>query len=161
MKTGQLENGIGFYVNGKIAKDGIISVKKWTVLGISFSSYIDVGIYGGAFRLTGPVMINNFSYYNSTKLQQVQAISARPWFKVKESGRLRYDWRYWNGLFKWFEVLVFAATSFYGVNPSDIYNAYVGTSKLSVSDGTILRFARYKFRAVSNSISRLLNATSV
>lgn len=152
-KTGQLENGIGFYVDGNLAKDGVLTIKQWASIGMGFSNFVDFSITGGSISITGPLMINNLSHYNSVHLQQLQTTSARPWLKVKEDGLLNFDWDYWQGSFRWFEVLVLASTNFYGINPADIYRTYVGTSRVTVDDKSILRTNRYRYRMFSNAIS--------
>jgi hypothetical protein len=150
-KTGQLENGVGYYINGKVVKDPVLTIKQWASLGIGFSNYLDFSNNGGSIRITGPMLINNISHYNSVRLQQVQNISVRPWFLVKESGRVKFDWRYWDGIFKWFEVLVLSSRNFYGIDPSDIYKSYVGTTRIIIDDKSILRLLRSKYRAITNS----------
>lgn len=160
-KTGQVENGIGFYVNGKVVRDGIITIRQWTSIGIGLSNFIDFSTSGGAIRITGPLTINNLSYYNSVNLQQVQTTSARQWLKVKEDGLLQFDWGYWEGQFKWFEVLVLSSTSFYGVDPSGIYKTYVGTARVVLDDKTVLRTGRYKYRMFSDTITNLFTINSV
>lgn len=160
-KTGQVENGIGYYINGNIVKDPVLTIKQWAAIGIGFANYLDCSLIGGALRITGPLMINNISYYNSSRLQQVQRISARPWFSVRESGRIKFDWVDWKGIFRWFEVLVLSSKNFYGVDPSDIYAAYVGSSKITVDDKSILRLFRSKYRVISNSVAQLFTINSV
>lgn len=161
VKTGQIENGIGYYINGRIVKDPVLTIKQWAAIGIGFSNYLDCSLTGGSIRITGPLMINNISYYNSSRLQQVQTVAVRPWFSVKESGRIKFDWKDWKGIFRWFEVLVLSSKNFYGVDPSDIYAAYVGASKITVDDKSILRIFRSKYRVISNSVTRLFTINSV
>lgn len=160
-KTGQIENGIGFYVNGRVVKDAILTVKQWISIGVGLANFIDFSVVGGAVRITGPLTINNISHYNSVNLQQVQITSARQWSKVKQDGMLTLDWEYWEGQFKWFEVLVLASSSFYGVDPSEIYKTYTGTSRVLVDDKTILRTSRYRYRMLSNAITNLFTINSV
>lgn len=161
VKTGQVENGIGYYINGNIVKDPVLTIKQWAAIGIGFSNYLDFSLNGGSIRITGPLTINNLSHYNSSRIQQVQSISVRPWFGVRESGRVKYDWEYWDGIFKWYEVLVLSTRNFYGVDPSDIYKAYVGTTRLVVDDKSILRLFRTKYRVISNSSTNLFTINSV
>ncbi len=160
-KTGQLENGIGYYVNGKIVKEPILTIKQWASIGIGLSNYLDFAINGGSIRITGPLLVNNISHYNSVRLQQVQSVSVRPWFLVRESGRIKFDWRAWEGVFKWFEVLVLSSRNFYGVDPADIYNAYVGTTRLIVDDKSILRLLRTRYRTISDSSSQVFTVNAV
>jgi hypothetical protein len=144
---GQLENGIAFFLNGKLVKEPTITVKEWAMLGVRFANTLDFGSYIGAFRLTAPFTINNFSHYKSTNLQEVQTVLERSWFKVFSSGSLTLDWEYWNTIpYLWQEVLVISNTSYYGVDPSDIYKIYTGTNKIIVDDGVETNFGDYGYK---------------
>lgn len=154
-KTGQVENGIGFYVNGKIVKDAILTIKQWASIGIGLASFIDFSVLGGAVRITGPLTMTNISYYNAVNLQQIQNTSARPWLKVKQDGLVEIDWQYWEGQFKWFEVLVLSSSDFYGVDPSGIYKTYAGTYRVGIDDKTVLRAGRYKYRMLTGVVTDL------
>jgi hypothetical protein len=147
-KTGLVQNGIGFYWNGKIVKEPVITLQDWGFLGINFSDSLDFSYFEGAIRLTGPLLYNNISFYQSTNLQEVQNVSERPWFRVKVLNSSELDWKFWNvGSFNWNKVLVLSETSYYGVNPSEVYKSYTGTNKIIVDDNHILRFGNYKYTA--------------
>lgn len=149
-KTGAIENGIGFYWNGKITKEPNITIKEWGMLGIRFASSLNFNNYSGAIRITGPLLTNNVSFYQSTNLQEVQQVANRPWFRVKTSGLVDYDWEYWDTSFNWNGVLVISATSYYGVDPSDIYKAYTGTNKIIVDDTREFTFRSYEYNVIKD-----------
>ncbi len=132
--TGQLENGIGFYLNGRLVKEPVITVKEWNVIGISFASTLDFGNYLGGIRINGPLLINNVSHYQSTNLQEVQQVSIRPWFAVKRVGPITLDWEFWDTSYNWNGVLILSSTSYYGVSPENIYQIYTGTNKIIIDD---------------------------
>jgi hypothetical protein len=134
LNTGTLETNIAFYLNGKIVKDPVITIKEWSMLGISFPIVLDFGLKTGALRITGPLVVNTISHYKSTNLQEVQQTATRPWYKVASADTIDLDWIYWDTSFKWQEVLILSRTSYYGVNPSDIYRAYTGTNKVVVDN---------------------------
>ena len=147
-KTGLVQNGLGFYWNGKIVKEPVITLQDWGFLGINFSDSLDFSYFEGAIRLTGPLLYNNISFYQSTNLQEVQNVSERPWFRVKVLNSSELDWKFWNvGSFNWNKVLVLSETSYYGVNPSEVYKSYTGTNKIIVEDNSLLRFGNYKYTA--------------
>jgi hypothetical protein len=149
--NGELENGLAFYLNGKIVKDPTITIKEWAMLGIRFANTQDFTNYTGAFRITGPLTVNNLSYYKSTNLQEVQNKIERIWFKVKKTGALTLDWNYWNAVpYLWNNVLVISETSYYGVDPSDIYKIYTGTNKIIVDDGIGTDFGDYAYTFYNN-----------
>lgn len=159
--TGMAENGIVFYVNGNAAKNPMLSVNEWMILGISFSQTIDFRNYQGAFRITGPLLVNNVSYYQSTSLQEVQVTVSRPWLRVKSADAELLDrpWDFWLSSFTWNEVLVISSASFLGLNASNIYKAYTGTNKIIIDDvkaglntANTFRLKNYEYNVLKNVI---------
>jgi hypothetical protein len=142
---GELENGLAFFLNGKVVKDPVITVKEWAMLGIRFANTQEFSNYAGALRLTAPLTFNNISYYKSTNLQEVQTVVTRPWFKVQNLGTLTLDWGFWNPVYLWQGVLVISTTSYYGVDPSDIYKIYTGTNKIIIDDEVETVFGDYVY----------------
>lgn len=150
-QLGKLQNGIAFYVNGAIVREPYITAKEWSMLGIRFSKPLNFNNFSGAFRITGPLTVNNLSHYKSTSLQRVQQVVERPWYKVKISGPLTLDWNYWNSVpFLWGNgensVLVISTESYYGVDPSDIYKVYTGTNKIIVDNEVPLLVGDYAYK---------------
>jgi hypothetical protein len=161
--TGVSEDGLVFYVNGNAAKNPMLSVNEWMILGISFSQTIDFRNYQGAFRITGPLLVNNLSYYQSTSLQEVQVTVSRPWLRVKSANDDPLDrpWDYWLSSFTWNEVLVISSASFLGLNASNIYKAYTGTNKIIIDDVMVglntantFRLKNYEYNVLKNVISQ-------
>ncbi|NDB59889.1 hypothetical protein EB001_15795 [bacterium] len=149
--TGKIENGIAFYLNGKIVKDPTLTIKQWAFLGISFSNLLDISGIMGSIKLNGPMLFNNISYYQSTNLQEVQKVSTRPWFQVKRSGPLTLDWDYWlPEFFLWNGVLVQSSISYYGVDPEDIYKSYVGTNKIVVESDKVFSIGDCEYNTYQN-----------
>lgn len=150
-KTGIVQNGIGFYWNGKIVKEPVLTLQEWGFLGISFANSLNFSSFEGAIRMTGPLLFNSISYYQSTNLQEVQNISERPWFRVKVLDNKGLDWEFWDlPSFNWNNVLVLAETSYYGVNPSEVYKSYTGTNKIVVSDDTPITLKDYAYSVYTN-----------
>jgi hypothetical protein len=145
-KTGLVQNGIGFYWNGKVVKEPVLTLQEWGFLGISFADSLIFSSFEGAIRLTGPLLFNSISYYQSTNLQEVQNVSDRPWFRVKVLSGSVLDWEFWDSpSFNWQNVLVLAEKSFYGVNPAEVYKSYTGTNKLIVGDDTPVTLKDYGY----------------
>jgi hypothetical protein len=142
---GRLENGLSFFLNGKLVKNPILTTKEWAMIGIRFANTQEFGNYAGAIRLTAPLTYNNISYYKSTNLQEVQTVIERPWFKVKLAETTELEWDYWKFPFLWENVLVIATTSYYGVDPSDIYKIYTGTNKIVIDDEIEIQFGDYSY----------------
>jgi hypothetical protein len=149
-KTGRLENGIAFYWNGKIVKEPNITIKQWGMLGISFSNTLNLNNYLGSIRITGPILVNMLSHYQSTNLQEVQQVTTRPWLRVKSSGSLDFDWEFWDMSYIWNGVLILASRSYYGVDPSDVYKTYTGTNKIIVDDTRALTLKSYEYNVLKD-----------
>jgi hypothetical protein len=149
-KTGNFENGIAFYWNGKVVREPVITLSDWGVLGISFPNTLNFDSYAGGFRVTGSVLVNSISQYQSTSLQEIQRQTLRSWFLtdfISVTSEDRYDWDFWNQEYNWNGVLVISTSTVTGVNPSDIYKVYTGTNKLIVDDEIPLRFNGYEYNA--------------
>jgi hypothetical protein len=145
-KTGLVQNGIGFYWNGKVVKEPVITLQEWGFLGINLEDSLIFSSFEGAIRLTGPLLFNSISYYQSTNLQEVQNVSERPWFRVKVLSGSGLDWEFWNAdSFNWNKVLVLAEKSYYGVNPEEIYKSYTGTNKIVVGDDAPISLKEYAY----------------
>jgi len=134
LSTGKEISGITYYWNGVIVREPVMTIKEWGVLGIRFSQSLSFDSYLGGINLNGPVLFNNISYYQANNLQQVQTNTTRPWLKVKTDGVLNFDWAYWNNNFIWDGVLVISASDLYGVDPSVVYETYIGTNKIIIDD---------------------------
>lgn len=160
--TGRIENGIAFYLNGKIVREPVLTIKQWAFLGISFSNLLDVSGTYGSIKLNGPMLFNNISYYQSTNLQEVQKVSTRPWFRVKRSGPLTLDWEYWvPEFFLWEGVLVQSSTSYYGVDPEDVYKSYVGTNKITTGTDKILGIGQCEYNIYQNVLWQQTTSSAV
>lgn len=145
-KTGQLENGIAFYWNGKLVREPILTTKEWGFIGVSFSNILDFRNTQGLIKITGPVTVNTVSHYQITTLQEVQQVTTRPWFKVMYAGTEELDWQFWNvPAYKWANVMVISTKSYYGVDPEAIYKSYTGTNKIIIEDDDVFSIGNYEY----------------
>lgn len=149
-RTNSVENGIGFYLNGKIVSNPVLIPKQWGLVGISFANILNLDSFAGAIRLTGPMLFNTISHYQSTNLQEVQNTSFRNWLRVKYLGTSLLEWNFWSSGFTWEGVLVLSATSYYGVDPKNIYRTYTGTNRIIVDDDRQFRLSNYEYVAQNN-----------
>jgi hypothetical protein len=137
-KTGQEVKDVVYYINGSVSLLPTISINEWLMLGISFPTPLSFRSYLGAVRLTGPALINNISYYESTNLQEIQSSVNRPWSQVlAQNESTNYIWNFWNENFIWGDVLVLSTSSEFGVDASNIYQTYTGTNKIIIDDTRI------------------------
>lgn len=136
--TGVEASALAFYVNGKLTNNPVLNINEWTAFGIRFAQPIVFDNAAGAIRFTGPILVNNISYYESSSLQEVERQSLRLWDALEFGG---LDWQDWLDLinqygetYKWNDVLVISSTQYAGIDPSDIYRAYTGTNKIIGDD---------------------------
>jgi hypothetical protein len=162
VKTGKLEDGIGFYWNGKVVKEPVITIKEWGFLGISFPNLLDFSSRVGSINLNGPITFNAISYYQSTNLQEVQKVDFRPWFGVKYSLPVTLEWDYWKtSPFVWDGVLILSSTSYYGVDPSTIYKSYTGTNKIIIDTDKVFTVNGYEYTVYKGITSKQITANAV
>ena len=162
VKTGKLEDGIGFYWNGKLVKEPVVTIKEWGFLGISFPNLLDFSSRVGSINLNGPITFNAISYYQSTNLQEVQKVDFRPWFGVKYSLPVTLEWDYWRtSSFVWDGVLILSSTSYYGVDPSTIYKSYTGTNKIIVDTDKVFTVNGYEYTVYKGITSKQITANAV
>jgi len=131
---GSVFNGLKYYINGKIVREPVISLREWNSLGIGFLNSLNLSNNLGGINMNGPFVFNNISYYQANDLQQLQSIITRPWQRVLVEGETTYDWQYWDDSFIWEDVLIIGESEIYGVNPSDVYQTYLGTNKIIFDD---------------------------
>ena len=150
-RTGEIENNIVFYWNGRIVKEPALEPKEWGMLGIGLSQAMNLGGQTGFIRVTGPIIANSISHYQSTNLQEVQQVSSRPWFRVKQIDSTEIEWDFWRQSYIWNGVLVISTKSFYGVSPEDIYKTYTGNNKIIVDDSQALQLNSYEYVVIKDA----------
>ena len=158
--TGLEENGIAFYINGKLVKNPTLSLKEWAMIGISFAEKLNLAGYAGAFRINGPVMVNHLSYYQSNGLQEKIFTRFRIWDRVKETlTNQNLAWNTWKGNqnlfgnYTWNNVLVIGKSSSLGISLPELFKAYVGTNKIIFDDNYGVRVSGYRFRTYRKTSS--------
>lgn len=166
--TGRLENGIKFYLNGKIVREPSITVKEWAFLGIYFPKVLDFGNRAGVINLNGPLLFNTISYYEASNLQDIKIDEYRRWFGVKYILPENIEWDYWlTGDFLWEGTLILASTNYYGIDPSTIYKSYTGTNKIIIDTSAklVIDNARsdteYEYRIYSGINSKLITTSAI
>jgi hypothetical protein len=152
--TGKIEEGLAYFVNGILAKEPIIDLNEWFVLGVQFSNKLDFGGVEGAIRITGPLLINNLSHYQFTAFQEQENVRTRPWLNVLNLEEGTAEWSYWASLdefdnpeFLWRDVLFVLTAARSNINPADVYKIYTGTNKSITGTDKVLKLNRYQYKA--------------
>jgi hypothetical protein len=128
-QTSAILNNIQYHLNGRFVDTAYLVNEEWMVLGIAFTELLDYDQYFGNISINGPATYNNISYYLATNLQQIQQVQVRTWDDVDSQ-----IWDYWENAFTWSQVRVISTTDIYDINPSDIYETYVGTDRTIFDD---------------------------
>lgn len=128
------QNGVSvtdleFYISGIKVDVPYLNNEEWEALGIAFPSLVDFSGQEGSISLNGPLTYNNIAYYLATNLQQTQSTLTRTWGATSAQ-----IWDYWENDFTWQTVLALDVDTEYFVNPSEIYDKYVGTNRIIVDD---------------------------
>lgn len=162
-KTGASFNGLSFYINGNLTREPVVSLNEWFALGISFSKQLVFDDFVGAIRFTGPMLINNISYYEASGLQKVERETKRSWFGVLSSfGQWLDVLRKTNsGNYVWNDILVISSTDYYGISPQTIYQSYVGTRKTIVDDYKTFSIGKCSYSIISDINWRAKSYTAV
>jgi hypothetical protein len=151
-KTGATENAIAYYINGKPVREPVVSIDEWIAFGIAFAKPFNFNEAVGAIRFVGPMLVNNIAHYESSALQEIQRQSKRSWFGVEST----YDVWYnvlrtpFGGNYNWDDILVVSESSYFGINPEDIYNTYVGTNKIIIDDYSKVTIANANYEIITD-----------
>lgn len=155
--TGAIEEGMVFYINGLMSTKAIINLNEWAVIGIQFGTKLDFGYYNnslpatkGAFRITGPLTINNIAHFQYTAEQEQQAIKVRPWTEVLNGPSEEFVWSYWNENFIWKDVLYLLTTEKGNIDPAQIFNIYTGTNRLVFADDKTVGISEEPYRVYTD-----------
>lgn len=127
--TGLPIQNISFYLNGQPVDFPYVIDKEWNVLYVGFKDLLDYHLFTGKINLNGPLTYNNVSYLTLTSLEQQQIYDVLPWVSVFEAGT-------WNDIFdkNWGSWYATQSTSITLNNPEEVYDRYVGASRLIVDD---------------------------
>lgn len=157
--TNRLQPGIVFFNNGLIAKRLVVYPNTWTMIGMSFPDFLNVGGVSGAFRVTSPLRFNNLSFYQTTVSDDEERFGFRQWFSVRNNLGTDLDWGYWAGKeivggeivpipgegFTWNEVLFLSAIIREEIDASNIYDIYTGTARIVAETDNNLRIQDYQY----------------
>lgn len=162
--TNEIDQQMIFFLNGKRVAQPVISLNEWNMLGIAFINNLDFGGTIGAIRITGPILVNNLTFYEETAFQQAQAGVIRQWSGVKTRNVLDVpvglDWSAWSQS-SWQDVLVISPDEYLGISPSEIFNIYTGTNKIIAGDTTSIIFGNYAYSIYQGVVSQAKTVTPV
>ena len=143
--TGAFYRGMGFFLNGVLVRDVIIDNKEWITLGIQFTEALNFANFVGAFRSTGPMLINNIYHYQFASYEEDQTVKTRPWINVLNTVDGTARWEDYEEL-TWLDVLFILTTERTYIDPARIYRVYTGTNKFVSGDDKAISLRDYEYR---------------
>lgn len=153
-----IEERLTFYQNGIPVKNPIIQIGEWNAIGIEFDTPLDFDNYIGYLNLYRGMIYNNISYYDTTGLGERTATSPRIWLRVlTQDGSGNYTWAYWevdstSGIPRtWKNISTIEERTVFDLSQEDIYNAFAGTNRIIVDDGTSLNINSDQLTTISGA----------
>lgn len=143
-----------FYQNGSFVKNPVISTGEWNCIGMLFNQGLSFDGYCGSIDLFGGALFNNISYYESDGLVSITNISSRTWdnvYKNPSPPPNYFAWSYWSGK-TWKDVYILSLVNNYAIDPSIIYNTYIGNNRSIVDDSYGFNIGSSAFTAYSSII---------
>jgi hypothetical protein len=144
-ETGYAQD-VSFYVNGRLVKNPLIELHSWTTIGIVFNFSIDFSSTVGAFNVTGPILFNNVSHYQSSKFSDLQGVGYRKWSGVLGDVN---QWNYWLGTSpnfnQWRDVLFTKTSEFTEVDGTQIYRKLTGADRFIVDTDSVFAINDYRY----------------
>ena len=144
--TGLPASGFSMFVDGRMSKDPIISVRQWSMISLSFGSAISLDGVGGAFRITGPLLVNHVTAYELNEQDQANRFFYRVWGEVETQ-----TWSYWTAEI-WENVLLLADSGGFGVDPVYSYGEFTGTNRFILDSNATLLTKNYKYKYYSDLV---------
>jgi len=163
--TGLRQDGIVFYVNGVPTLNPVINLRTWTLVSVLFNEPLQFDGNPGALRITGPIMVDNISQYQSSQLDETSRTVYRRWSGVLGDNEKWFNW-YDSGAnpefertgeirdFSWRDVLFVSTDSAPVVDGNTIYQKYTGTDRLIVDTDAVLTLDGYRYTLYTDILWR-------
>lgn len=129
--------GISYYIDGHqypSGEDPQLELNEWHGLSINFPKLLDFSDNDEyTINLTGPVLVNNISYYRVGEGTVSQKTTKVSWSTVAASPN---TWDTWKQTDTWSTVLYESFENISGINQDTIYDILLGTNKIVVDTDT-------------------------
>jgi len=142
--TGQLNQSVIYNLDGRSVKKAVLSPNSWSMIGLAFSTPLDISESVGAFRITSPVLFDAISFYQVTEEDEAERFAYRKWYAVRSEPDNVLDWDYWDENL-WSEVLFLSESEPTVLDPTKIYKQYVGTDRLVFDNDYVLSLDNYRY----------------
>jgi hypothetical protein len=141
---------IQYYINGELAATPTLKTNEWVVLTVVFTKPISFDNFAGSFNITGPLAMDNITFYGVSAGEFLENQVDGLWDNVLNqpvSGT--YTWNSWTGT-TWDDLLTVYQASNYPINPTTMYGLYTGTNILypgqyDQTKRTLVKDVQYRF----------------
>lgn len=144
--TGLSAASFSMFLDGRLVKDPVISTRQWSMLSLSFGSSLSLDGIVGAFRITGPLLVNHFTAYELNEQDQASRFFYRVWGEVASE-----IWNYWTAEI-WENVLLLADSGSFGVDTVYSYGEFTGTNRFILDSNATLVANNYKYSYYSDLV---------
>ena len=147
---GTVNQDIEYYINGELSATPTIKTNEWVVFTIVFLKPIVFDNFEGSFNITGPLAMDNITFYGVSANEFLSGQVDGLWDNVlNQPGTGTYTWNTWAGG-TWNDLLTAYASSNYPISPSNMYGLYTGTNILypgqyDETKRTLVKDVQYKF----------------
>lgn len=149
------ESGLYLYLNGLLGDiktvSGIdtyvvtIEPKQWNVFGIQFKTKLNFNDMAGSMNFTGPLTMNFISRYRVVNPTTNQTSGLSQW------NTLSGTWEDQTTSL-WRDLLYTIVEASQNIDPSDLYNTFIGTNKIIVDDDSKIRFKDYQYKVYNDIV---------
>jgi hypothetical protein len=143
-------NNVEFYINGTKTNYPVITLDDWVTIGIKITEHYDFANVSGKFRICGPMIINNLSYFQlKAGDENNNIVDYQKWINVNYQTSpaeanvwSEYSSSTWGSLI----TTTVSATEINGLDIKDVYETFTGTSKIIAAyDSTDSRVVTKKY----------------
>jgi hypothetical protein len=128
--VGSTNQDIQYYINGELTSTPTINTNEWVMLTVVFTKALSFDSFTGEFNITGPLAMDNITFFGFSDQQYNMGEITATWEDVKTPvGGTNYKWNYWS-IYFWSDLLTTHDSSSYPIEPSKIYGMYTGTNIL-------------------------------
>lgn len=165
VKTGEPQDGVLYYVNGRLVRTIPLNLDSWTTIGISFSSPQAFGGRRGELKLSGSPLFNNISHYTVSKIDNESRVATRKWYSVESKFGtwqvVRDDSGPAETSGNWGDVLFVRVAAYQQLTGETLYKELTNTNRIVFDTDKILSIENYEYKTYSDVLWQQETATPV
>lgn len=145
------DQDIQYYINGELSATPTIRTNEWVVFTIVFNKPVVFDNFEGSFNITGPLAMDNITFYGISADEFSGNQIAGLWENVlnQPNGGGTYTWNALTGGI-WNDLVTIYGAENYPISPSSMYGLYTGTNILypgqyDQTKRTMVKDVQYRF----------------